>query len=162
MLILSSVSALRDWRDCWWESLASSVKRRLCKHFGKTLLSHQRLDTFLTRIEAVINSRPLTTVSDNVRDWTPKTPARLALELSLFNLRNIPDEILANERTRRQRYLYPLPEASDSQVLSLLNPWTGFVEGYQLIAITTVTILMLSSFKRIKTESVRKLTFFTF
>lgn len=160
MLILSSVPALRDWRDCWWESLASSVKRRLCKHFGKTLLSHQRLDTF--RIEAVINSRPLTTVSDNVRDWTHKTPARLALELSLFNLRNIPDEILANERTRRQRYLYPLPEASDSQVLSLLNPWTGFVEGYQLIVITTVTILMLPSFKLIKTESVRKLTFFTF
>ena len=44
------------------------LKRLLCKHSGKTLLSHQKLDKFLTRIEDVINSRPLTTVSDNVRD----------------------------------------------------------------------------------------------
>ena len=85
------------------------LKRILCKHSGKTLLSHQKLDKFLTRIEDVINSRPLTTVSDNVRDQTPKTRARLIHELSLyvFNLRNIPDRVLANEGTRRQRYLYP-------------------------------------------------------
>ena len=44
------------------------LKRLLFKHSGKTLLSHQKLDKFLTRIEDVINSRPLTTVSDNFRD----------------------------------------------------------------------------------------------
>ena len=50
-----------------------------------------------------INSSPLTTVSDDVRDLTPITPAHLALEGALYSS---PDEVLTHEGTTRQRYLY--------------------------------------------------------
>ena len=48
------------------------MKEPLRKILGKVLLSYQELVTVLTRIEAVINSRLLTTVGDDVRDLTPK------------------------------------------------------------------------------------------
>ncbi|XP_068713712.1 uncharacterized protein [Montipora capricornis] len=96
----------------WWERLVRSVKEPLPKVLGKALLSYQELATVLTRIEAVINSRPLTTVSDEIRDLTPITPAHLALNRdlpigrSLFSLPDLEDEVSANKSTTRQRYLY--------------------------------------------------------
>ena len=54
------------WHGGWWERLVRSVKEPLRKVLGKALLSYQELATVLTRIEAVINSRPLTTVSDDI------------------------------------------------------------------------------------------------
>ena len=91
------------WRSGWWERLLRSVKEPLRKVLGKALLSYQELATVLSRIEAVINSSPLTTVSDDVRDLTPITPAHLALERALYSL---PDEVSTHEGTTRQRYLY--------------------------------------------------------
>ena len=94
------------WRGGWWERLVRSLKEPLRKVLGKALLSYQELATVLTRIEAVINSRLLTTVSHDVRDLTPITPAHLALGRSLFNLPDIPDKDSVNESATRQRYLY--------------------------------------------------------
>ena len=65
------------------------MKEPLRKVLGKALLSYQELATVLTRIEAVINSRPLTTVSDDVRDLLPITPAHLALGRSLYSLPDV-------------------------------------------------------------------------
>ena len=79
------------------------MKEPLRKVLGKALLSYQELATVLTRIEAVFNSSPLTTVSDDVRDLTPITPAHLALEGALYSL---PDEVSTHEGTTRRRYLY--------------------------------------------------------
>ena len=45
----------------------------------------------------VINSSPLTKVSDDVRNVTPITPAHLALEGALYSL---PDEVLTHEVQR--------------------------------------------------------------
>ena len=59
------------WHGGWWEKLVRFVKEPVCKVLGKALLSYQGLPTVLTTIEAVINSRPLTRVSDDVRDLTP-------------------------------------------------------------------------------------------
>ena len=71
------------WHGGWWERLVRSVRKPLRKVLGKALLSYQELATVLTRIGAVINSRPLTTVSDGIRDLTPITLAYLALDRSL-------------------------------------------------------------------------------
>jgi len=80
------------------------VKEPLCKVLGYVLLSYAELTTVLTRIEAVINIRPITTVSDDVRDPTPLTPAHLALGRSMFHLPDL-EEIPVNKDTTKQRYL---------------------------------------------------------
>ena len=91
------------WRCGWWERLLRSFKEPLRKVLGKAFLSYQELATVLTRIEAAINWRSLTTVSDDVRDLMPITRAHLALARSLYSL---PDEVSTQEGTTRQRYLY--------------------------------------------------------
>jgi len=92
------------WRGGWWERLVRNVKEPLRKVLGKALLSYSELATVLTRIEAVINTRPLTTVSDDVRDLTPITPAHLALGRSLFDLPDVEEVPVNDSKTRR--YLY--------------------------------------------------------
>ena len=63
------------------------------KVLGKALLSYPELVAALTRIEAVINMRLLTTVSD-LRDLTPLlTPTHLALGRSAFSLTDIADDV---------------------------------------------------------------------
>ena len=93
------------WRGGWWERLVRNVKEPLRKVLRKALLSHSELATAFTRIEAVINTRPLTTVSDDVRDLTPITPPHLALGRSLFDLPDV-EEVPVNDSKTRQRYLY--------------------------------------------------------
>ena len=96
------------WHGGAWERLVRFVKELVCKVLGKALLPYQELATVLTTIEAVINSRPLTTVSDEERDLTPITPTYLALGISLFSLPDLLDEVSANKSTTKQRYLYQL------------------------------------------------------
>ena len=74
-----------------------SMKEPLRKVLGKALLSYQELETILTRIEAVINLRPLTTVSDDIRDLTPITPAHLEVGRFLFSLPDLEDKDSANK-----------------------------------------------------------------
>ena len=91
----------------WWERMVRSVKEPLRKVLGKSLLSFTELTTVLVKIEAIINSRPLTTVSDDVKDDTPVTPAHLAIGRSLVSLLDAQEEIepTSSKKTVR-RYLY--------------------------------------------------------
>ena len=81
------------------------MKESLRKVLGKALLSYPELATVLTRIEAVINSRLLTTVSD-LRDLTPITPTHLALGRSPFSLPDIAVEVSAKRRYNEAAILY--------------------------------------------------------
>ncbi|GFU69166.1 integrase catalytic domain-containing protein [Trichonephila clavipes] len=62
------------WRG-FWERLIGLVKRTLRKTLGKTSLNHEELYTVLCDCESLINSRPLTYVTDDVEDLEPLTPA---------------------------------------------------------------------------------------
>ncbi|GFT08812.1 integrase catalytic domain-containing protein [Trichonephila clavipes] len=63
----------------WWggfrERLIGLVKRTLRKTLGKTSLNHEELYTVLRDCESLINSMPLTYVTDDVEDLEPLTPA---------------------------------------------------------------------------------------
>ncbi|XP_054717257.1 uncharacterized protein LOC129226651 [Uloborus diversus] len=65
-------------RAPWWggfyERLVKSVKDPLRKVLGKALLTFEELSTVLTEIEYVVNSRPLTYVTDNFSEPKPLTP----------------------------------------------------------------------------------------
>lgn len=62
---------LAPWWGGWWERLVRSVKSGLKKSLGIRLVSRVELDTSLQEIEACVNSRPLTYVSDTGFPITP-------------------------------------------------------------------------------------------
>ena len=67
------------WQGGFYERLVRSVKVTLKKALGRTSVSIEKLDTLLCQVESVINSRPLTYVSDNANDPQPLTPNHFLL-----------------------------------------------------------------------------------
>ena len=95
------------WRGGWWERFCRAVKEPLRKVLGKALLTFTELNTLLVKIEGVINSRPLTAVSDDHRDPSPITPAHLAIGRPLNQLPEVSQDN-PEESSKRimERYLY--------------------------------------------------------
>ena len=60
-----------------WERLIRTVRRVLDALLHQQQLTEDSLRTLLCEVEAVVNSRPLTSVSDDPRDMEPLTPNHL-------------------------------------------------------------------------------------
>lgn len=66
---------LAPWMGGFYERLIGLVKRSLRKTIGRRLLTTVQLQTLLKEIEAVLNSRPLVYVGDDINSNIPITPA---------------------------------------------------------------------------------------
>ena len=90
------------------------------KVLGKALLTFTELNALLVKIEGLINSRPLTAVSDDHRDPSPITPAHLTIGIPLNQLPDVNQENLEESSKRIMgRYLYlqrSLLEAVEARV----------------------------------------------
>ena len=64
--------------DCM-EAMVKLTKRALKTFVKDRLFTDEALSTFLTEVENSINSRPLTTASDDIDDLEPITPNHLLL-----------------------------------------------------------------------------------
>ena len=71
------IASRSPWWGGWWERLVRSLKCGLRRTVGNSLLSRVELETTIQEVEAVVNSRPLTFVSDEVDN--PLTPAHFLL-----------------------------------------------------------------------------------
>jgi len=70
---------LSPWWGGWWERLVRSVKSGLRKSLGRRCLTRSELETVLLEVEACINSRPLTFVSDDIDGTQPLTPSHFLI-----------------------------------------------------------------------------------
>ena len=66
---------LATWMGGFYDRLVGSVKRSLRKAIGKVCLNNEQLLTILKEAEAVINSRPLVYVGDDINSSMTLTPA---------------------------------------------------------------------------------------
>ncbi|GFS44152.1 integrase catalytic domain-containing protein [Trichonephila inaurata madagascariensis] len=71
------------WRGGWWERLVRIIKELLRCSLRKSILSYDELSTVICDCEFLINSRPLTYISENPQELIPLTPAMFLIE-SLF------------------------------------------------------------------------------
>jgi hypothetical protein len=62
-----------------WEINVKSIKGHLKRTIGEVVLSYEELYTLLTRIEAVLNSRPLCPLSNDPNDLNPITPGHFLI-----------------------------------------------------------------------------------
>lgn len=62
-----------------WEAAVKSVKSHISRTIGLTVLLLEEFQTLCVRIEAMLNSRPLTPLSPDPNDFTPLTPGHFLI-----------------------------------------------------------------------------------
>ena len=98
------------WQGGVWERMIGVMKLSLKKIIGKACLSFVELQTIIVQIEARLNDRPLTYISDDVKDLNPLTPSLL---IHGFNLTEFPgpvdfdeDKDYCNRKSLSDRVVY--------------------------------------------------------
>ncbi|GFS63514.1 integrase catalytic domain-containing protein [Nephila pilipes] len=79
------------------------IKELLRLTLGKSVLSEEELSTVICDCENVINSRPLTYVSENPQELVPLTPAMFLRENHCSRVIDI-DEIDSQKLSKRMKY----------------------------------------------------------
>jgi hypothetical protein len=86
-----------------WESAVKSMKNVLFRILGESYLTYEELSTILTRVEACLNSRPLTTMSSNPSDLSYLTPAHFLIGDSFMALPERDETTTPSNRLDRWR-----------------------------------------------------------
>lgn len=73
------ISAYSPHMGGLWEAAIKSAKTHMRKVIGPTTLTFEELNTILTQIEACMNSRPLTTMSQDINDSNVLTPGHFII-----------------------------------------------------------------------------------
>ncbi|GFW52366.1 integrase catalytic domain-containing protein [Trichonephila clavipes] len=94
----------------WWERLVRIIKELLRRSLRKSILSYEELSTVICECEFLINSRPLTYISENPQELIPLTPAMFLIENRCSDTTDI-DEL--NSRDLRKRMKYRIKLLSD-------------------------------------------------
>ncbi|XP_025264626.1 uncharacterized protein LOC112637998 [Camponotus floridanus] len=81
-----------------WEAAVKSLKHHLRRVIGDAKLTFEEMSTFLTQVEACLNSRPLQALSDDPEDLAPLTPGHFLVGAALTA---VPEPSLLDEPTFR-------------------------------------------------------------
>ncbi|GFV91735.1 putative RNA-directed DNA polymerase from transposon X-element [Trichonephila clavipes] len=111
------------WWGGWWERLVRVLKELLRRTLGNAILTTEELQTVLCDCESVINSRPLTYLSENSDDLVPLSPAMFLVENRNLDVPDIDYRNTVNLRKRvryRQKLLNDLRHRFRKEYLGLL------------------------------------------
>lgn len=71
-----------------WEAGVTSFKNHYCRGVGSQLFTYEELETYTTEIEAILNSRLLTPLSEDPNDLRALAPAHLLIRDTFTTLPN--------------------------------------------------------------------------
>ncbi|CAG7733339.1 unnamed protein product [Allacma fusca] len=91
------------WWGGWWERIVRILKQVLRKVLGRACLDFEEMMTVLCDSEAVVNSRPLTYISDDIDDFIPLTPSMFLQEIREVGIPDM-DSIDAETLNKRVKY----------------------------------------------------------
>ena len=74
------------WYGGFWERLIGLTKSSLKKVLGRTFAKLSTIQTIIVEIEGILNDRPLTYISSDVKDPKPLTPAHLLYGRRIISL----------------------------------------------------------------------------
>ncbi|GFW34030.1 integrase catalytic domain-containing protein [Trichonephila clavipes] len=91
------------WWGGWWERLVRIIKELLRRSLEKSILSYEELSTVICKCEFLINSRPLTYISENPQELIHLTPAMFLIENRCSDTTDS-DELNSTDLRKRMKY----------------------------------------------------------
>ncbi|XP_036140495.1 uncharacterized protein LOC118644872 [Monomorium pharaonis] len=140
------------WWGGWWERLVGILKALLRKILGKASLSYESLNTILCDAEAIINTRPLTYMSEDPDDLKPLSPSMFLQENREYG---VPDcdmlyrVKLDKKFKHRQKILQDLRKRFRTEYLGQLLLKNGKKKETRKIRIGDVVLIGDDTHKRI-------------
>ncbi|XP_038118287.1 uncharacterized protein LOC119769527 [Culex quinquefasciatus] len=128
-----------------WESAVKSFKLLFKRTIGLHTLLYDEFQTVLVQIEAILNSRPLTPLSNDPADFEALTPGHFLIQRPLTaipepNLDHIPENRLSAWQTV-QRYTQQLWKKWSNLYLSDLHNRTKWTKQKDNVAVGTMVLL---------------------
>ncbi|XP_035234142.1 uncharacterized protein LOC118205971, partial [Stegodyphus dumicola] len=97
------------WWGGWWERLIRTTKNLIVRVLGQAAVNYEELLTVICDVEAVINCRPLTYVSNDSEDLLPLTPSMFLQDIKVSGTADL-DALDRNKLLARQRFCQELRE----------------------------------------------------
>ncbi|GFT14168.1 integrase catalytic domain-containing protein [Trichonephila clavipes] len=91
------------WWGGFWERIVGMLKNVLRKVLGKASLNEEELNTLLCDAESIINSRPITYLSEDPKDLVALTPAMFLQEIREIG---VPDFDMIDSKKLERRFIY--------------------------------------------------------
>lgn len=128
-----------------WEAAVKSFKQHFRRTIGNSILSQDELITLLTRIEACLNSRPLTPLTADPNDLEVLTPGHFLVHRPLTSfpepdLSNVPQNRL-DRYQNNQELLRRVWKRWATDYLSGLHPRTKWTRVRDNIVVGTMVLL---------------------
>ncbi|XP_058827738.1 uncharacterized protein LOC131687658 [Topomyia yanbarensis] len=128
-----------------WESAVKSFKTLFKRTIGSHSLIYDEMQTVLVQIEAILNFRPLTPLSNDPDDFEALTPGHFLIQRPLVaipepNLTEIPENRLSAWQ-KIQHYTQELWKKWTRQYLSELQSRTKWTQQKDNVAVGTMVVL---------------------
>ena len=120
-----------------WEAAIKSAKHHLRRIVGTTaLLTFEELTTVFTQIEAMLNSRPLQPLSEDVNDLTALTPGHFLIGAPLNSVPDIGNNMKGSKRwqliQQMSRHFWDRWKKEYLPTQQRRNKWTSFTENLKV------------------------------
>ncbi|GFW14515.1 integrase catalytic domain-containing protein [Trichonephila clavipes] len=102
------------------------LKNVLRKVLGKASLNEEELNTLLCDAESIINSRPITYLSEDPKDLVALTPAMFLQEIREIG---VPDFDMIDSKKLERRFIYRVKIRKDLRNRFEMNIWNQLANG---------------------------------
>ncbi|XP_055623371.1 uncharacterized protein LOC129766802 [Toxorhynchites rutilus septentrionalis] len=128
-----------------WESAVKAFKTLFKRTIGTRTLIYDEMQTVLVQIEAILNSRPLTPISNDPTDYEALTPGHFLIQRPLTaipepNLEHLPENRLSAWQ-RIQHYTQQLWKKWSHMYLSNLQNRTRWTRRRENLSVGTMVVL---------------------
>ncbi|GFS98709.1 integrase catalytic domain-containing protein [Trichonephila clavipes] len=118
------------WWGGFWERLVGMLKNVLRKVLGKASLNKEELNTLLCDAESIINSRPITYLSEDPKDLVALTPAMFLQEIREIG---VPDFDMIDSKKLERRFIYRVKIRKDFRRNRFRNEYLGLLKDYSKV-----------------------------
>ncbi|XP_054706953.1 uncharacterized protein LOC129216761 [Uloborus diversus] len=138
------------WWGGWWERVVRMLKELLRRNVGKACLQYDELHTVVCECEALLNSRPLTYLSEDPSDLVAITPSLFLQDQTEFCVEDLEQNDLRNLR-KRARHLHAVKQKLkirfQKEYLSILRQTSKGVQTP--LAVGDIVLISLDNKKRV-------------